>query len=372
MRETQTNPFTPTFGMVPEYLAGRERILADMRRAFEGGRGDPHLSTLLIGARGTGKTALMSCIRDEALSLGWIAASTTALPGMLDDLYEQAHMHAQHLVAPDGMRRLTSFSVGPVSAGWDVSEQGYAGNWRTRMTALTDTLAQTDTGLLITVDEVQAGLDELVQLAAVYQHFVTERRKVALVLAGLPYQVDRLISDKSVSFLRRSAQCRLERIPDADVALALRKTFEGASKHIEDEAVRLCVSAIEGFAFMLQLVGYRAWIEGEGEGIITREHARRGIAGAQLDMEEYILASTYRELSDGDVRFLEAMLDDAHESRLSDIARRMGVTAGYASKYKTRLLAAGVVGERARGVVAYDIPGMREYVAERQGERTTR
>lgn len=358
----QRNPFTPTFGATPIYLAGREHILNDLRQAFEDGYGNPHLSTILIGARGTGKTALMSCARDAALETGWVHAGTTALPGMLEDLYEQAVAASRHLVSQDAARRLTSLSVGPISAGWEDRGDSYRGNWRTRMTLLLDQLAECDTGLLITVDEVQAGLNELVQLAAVYQHFVTERRKVALVMAGLPYHVHRLVSDKSVSFLRRSVQHQLGRIADADVSLALRKTVEAGDRQIAEDAVSLATEAIEGFAFMLQLVGYRTWLEAGDEGVLTADHARAGIRGARLDMEQYVLSSTYRELSPGDVRFVEAMCEDTRESRLADIAARMGVSSGYAAKYKTRLLAAGVIGERGRGSCGFDIPGFRDYV----------
>ncbi len=363
------NPFTPTFGTVPAYLAGRQDVLTNMRQAFADGYGNPNLSTILIGARGTGKTALMSCIRDEALGAGWVTASTTALPGMLEDIYEQATMSAQHLVEHPSSQRLTSLTLGPVSAGWEHDQAPMQGNWRTRMSLLLDQLSLHDTGLLITVDEVHADQDELVRLAAVYQHFVTERRKVALVMAGLPYHVHRLVSDKSASFLRRSTQHQLGRIPSADVGFALRQTMLSEGKHAEDEAIDLCTKAIEGFAFMLQLVGYRTWAEaGESETIKTM-HALRGIRGARQDMEDYILASTYRELSRGDLRFVESMAQDPTESRLSVIASRMGVSNGYASKYKTRLLAAGVIGERARGIVGFDIPGFREYVLARKDER---
>lgn len=220
------NPFTPTFGMVPAYLAGRQDVLDNMRQAFIDRYGNPNLSTILIGARGTGKTALMSCIRDEAIEAGWISASSTALPGMLEDIYEQASISSQHLVGQPSSRQLTSLSVGPVSAGWERSEVPRQGNWRTRMSLLLDQLAHHGTGLIITVDEVRADLDELIQLAAVYQHFVSERRQVALVMAGLPYHVHALVTNKSVSFLRRSVQHQLGRIPSADVSLALRKTIQ--------------------------------------------------------------------------------------------------------------------------------------------------
>ena len=62
-----SNPFTPTFGIVPPYLAGREVFLLEMQRALQDGPGNPNLSTLLIGPRGSGKTALLSCVAEEAL-----------------------------------------------------------------------------------------------------------------------------------------------------------------------------------------------------------------------------------------------------------------------------------------------------------------
>jgi len=358
------NPFTPAFGTNPYILAGRDAILDDMREAFINGPGDPNLSTLIIGARGTGKTALMSRIRTIAIEEGWLAVGTTALPGMLDDLYEQSVQASEHLIASKSSRKLSSVSVGPVSAGWE-HESKTAGNWRTRMGKLLDQLEEHGTGLLMTVDEVQEGLDELVLLAATYQHFVTEGRKVALVMAGLPYHVDRLISNKSVSFLRRSAQRRIGHIGSSDVEEALTQTIVDAGKDITPEATELCVQAIAGFAYMLQLVGYRTWNAGRDDAILGLDSATRGILLARRDMEDHVLSATYRELSAKDIAFLEAMLPDKQYSRMSTIAERMGVTTGYAAKYKSRLLALGIICEQGKGLVAFDMPGLRSYVEAR-------
>ncbi len=57
---------------------------------------------------------------------------------------------------------------------------------------------------------------------------------------------------------------------------------------------------------MPQLVGYRTWEESGESTLVITMHALRGIHDAQQDMEEYILASTYRELSRGDLRFVQA------------------------------------------------------------------
>lgn len=52
--EYSKNPFTPTFGSVPPFLAGREHILRDINRGFINGPGDPNLSTF-YGRKGNGQ-----------------------------------------------------------------------------------------------------------------------------------------------------------------------------------------------------------------------------------------------------------------------------------------------------------------------------
>lgn len=150
------NPFTPVFGITPLVLAGRDGLLNDMANAFESGLGDPNLSTLIVGARGTGKTALLARIRDIAQQRGWIAVDVTAIDGLLADIEEQTAANAEHILALDGEAHLASIGVGPVSAAWALDKRP-EGNWRTRMTRLIDQLAAADAGPLITVDEVRAG-----------------------------------------------------------------------------------------------------------------------------------------------------------------------------------------------------------------------
>ena len=50
---------------------------------------------------------------------------------------------------------------------------------------------------------------------------------------------------------------------------------------------------------------------------------------------------------------------------VSEIASRMGVASNYASQYKRRLLGDGVIGERERGLVGFDIPAFREFLSQK-------
>lgn len=359
------NPFTPSFGKVPPFMAGRTQIVTDILQAFENGAGDPNLSTIFVGSRGTGKTALLFHLSNEAQARGWVRVNVSAVPGMLEDILERANEAARHLVEDEPRAHLTAVNVSQlVGLEWKY-EPAEAGNWRTRMNRLLDKLNAQGVGLLVTVDEVNPDLDEMVQLASVYQHFVGEDRKVALFMAGLPSKVLSLLRNDSVSFLRRSCQHRLGRISDAEVQDALRMTVEEGGRSIAPDALLAAVEAIEGFPYMMQLVGHRMWSQHPDQPDISLEDARVGIAMARRDFAERVLDATFYDLSRGDVRMLEAMLRDPVASRTADLAQRMGESSSYVSTYKRRLVEQGVIAERGRGVVAFELPGFREYLAER-------
>lgn len=361
-----TNPFTPTFGIVPPYLAGRNSVLADIRKAFINWPGDPNRSSIFIGPRGSGKTALLSCVGDVARQEGWIITDTIAGEGMLEDIFQRTLAVATEHISPKERTHLTGVTLGSfLGLTWS-SESPEKSNWRSRMSELLTELNNREIGLLITVDEVRADITEMIQLASVYQLFLRENLKIAMVMAGLPFHVNQLISNESVSFLRRARQHYLGTIADSDIRFAFRKTVESAGKTIREDALDMAVAASGGFPYMMQLVGYSIWEESETDPEIDTVHAERGIRRARDDFRAGVLDSTFRELSKGDRKFLYAMLQDREYSSLSDIARRIGKTTGYASTYKNRLILAGVIEEQPGNTFAIAIPSFREYLIEKK------
>lgn len=357
----QENPFTPTFGEVPAHMAGRATLINDLKRAFSSSRRHPNLTTVITGARGSDKTALLSLACEEAEQRSWIAVRTVAIPGMLDDILISARRKAAHLI-PSKSARVTGVEVGQV-LGVEWEHAGEPTNWRNEMTSLLEQLDETETGLLIAVDEVQPKLAEMVQLAAIYQLFVTEGRKIALLMAGLPHNMLALETDKTVSFLRRAQKCQLGRIEDFEVEDAMRRTVEESGRTIAPNALERAAKAAGGFPFMMQLVGFRMWDQSPEQTEITSSDADAGIRLANKEMREGIVRATYESLSPVDKVFLHAMLPDENVSAISDIAQRIGKTHSYATQYKNRLLGQGVI-EEAPGGVRFQLPLMREYVAD--------
>lgn len=361
----EENPFTPSFGEIPLHLAGRSEIIRSFQRAFESQGRRPELTTIFSGARGTGKTSLTAYLADCAEQSGWISVRTTALPGMMEDIEIQLQRKASHLLDPHPSLSLNQVGIPDVlSFGLSPSTQAPS-NWRSRIEDALEQLAESGTGLLIVIDEVDPSLDEMIQTAAIYQQFVIDKRKVSLVMAGLPHNTSTLITNKTVSFLRRSNQIYLQRIEDYEIERALARTIADGNRRIDPAALRLASSAIKGFPFMLQLVGYHAWDENPQEDTINLESARNAIEIAQREMGSRIFAATFAELSPEDVRFLCAMLDDDGDSAIADITRRLDRSSSQVAQYRRRLIDAGIIGRRTRGVVGFDLPFFREYLQER-------
>ena len=360
------NPFTPVFGCIPPYMAGREQVVGDIAASFDRDVVDPNWCTVFVGARGTGKTALLSLLSRKAEERGWVAANVSCEMEMLDDILEQTIHSADAFVERAGSVRLKSLSLGGVvGAEWEYRDAS-SGNWRTRMTSVLSALNEQGIGLLITVDEVKGNVPDMIQLASVYQHFVREGRKVSLLMAGLPSHVSALVSNESTSFLRRAQTRKLGGVADGEVLVAFRRTIEQAGRSIDGDALDAAVDFIDGFPYMMQLVGYHSWAMNPAADVVSCRDVEDGMVLARAEFEDSVLNATYRELSDGDVAFLQAMLPDGERpSSLASIAQRTGKSRATVRVYKARLVEQGIIADERRGYVVFELPGFRTYLAEK-------
>ena len=353
------NPFTPAFGSEPLFLAGREQIISDILTGLENGPGDPNRASILSGPRGSGKTVLLTKIANEASRIGWVSANVTAASGMLEKILEQIEHNGGEFLPAKAKKRLSeihAFGIG--FSVENVPER--KSSWRLQMSKYLDLFAEHQIGVLITVDEIDANQKEMIKLVADFQHFVRERREVALLMAGLPGKTLRMIQDKDISFVRRAFQHKLDLIAIADVKTAIRKTVESSGREIGNGALDMAAAYTKGFPFLIQLVGYHTWRQSPERKGITIEDVESGIECSEEYMERMILDTTVRELSEKDLEFLLAMLPDSAESKMNDITERMGVTTSLAGQYRLRLIKQGVIEEYGRGRVQTTMPLIKE------------
>lgn len=362
MNVQKGNPFTPTFGCVPIELAGREEVLTEILEGLDNAPGDPNRASIFIGARGTGKTVLLASIAERAEAEGWISANVTAREGMLDEILVQIKRKASHILELETESRITELKV--KGSGFSREIKKRQTTWRSELTELVEALNESHTGLLMTVDEASVSVEELRILVDVFQHLVRERRDVALMVAGLPHNISLLLDDDALSFMRRGFKHSMDAISQNDVAYAMRETVEGSGRKIEPEALEMAARAAQGYAFLIQLIGYHMWRQDLASDVITKEAVERAIEYAERDMEASVLGPTLRDLSDREKEFLEAMLKDEDESSLADIAARMGIDSNNASQIRKRIIERGVIAPRGRGKVGFEMPMLRSYLAD--------
>lgn len=362
------NPFTPVVGKVPLYLAGRESIIDDVETALSGSGNDPAIISLLVGARGTGKTTLLSYFADEAESNGWVTARVTCVAGMLDDILVRTRRSVRHLADTQPSRKIKSIGVGNLASLELEQSIPEPTNWRAQVEDILDALEESGTGLLVTIDEVTPSVAEMETLVSAFQHFIDEGKKIALIMAGLPYGVTSLLSGKSTSFLRRAARYELEALSNYEVEEALVRTMEEGGKSFFPDALNVAIEAIHGFPFMLQLVGYRAWRMAGDADIVDAKSVDSAVSVARKELEQRVYEAVWFELSEADKSFLAAMAEDAVATRQSELVARLKKSSGHVSRYKKRMLQQGIIQERSRGLLEFCLPGFKEYFLERLAE----
>ena len=176
------NPFTPGFGLTPPVLAMQGTPVEDFAEALEGTRPAGHRSVLISGARGVGKTVLLSQFHDVAEEVGWeVIALHTSSDSLADELRGRA-VHALRDLDPEARdSRVTSGSISALGAGASLGREisdRYEGE-DVPLAVLLDRLAALASlrggGLLVLLDEVQSADPDQVHVITQHMQDLAQR-----------------------------------------------------------------------------------------------------------------------------------------------------------------------------------------------------
>lgn len=369
------NPFHASFGASPPLLVGRDDVLEDFIEALEDGPGSAGRATLYTGARGAGKTVVLNAVEDLARQRGWLVISETATPGFVGRITQQHLPRLLRDFDPDAVHRRLTGVTAPLNIGgltWDAAEAHVVqAGLRNQIELLTDLLAENQTGVLITLDEIhQNQIEELRELATAVQHGFRENRELAFAGAGLAASVSDVINDDVLTFLRRAERHHLGSVTQADVERGFREPIEATGRSIGPEALKVMVEGSRGYPFLLQLVGAQTWRLNPDVPEITVEDASHGVARARRRLGSLVHEPALSAASDVDKTFLLAMAQDDGPSKMADVQERLGVDVNYASQYRLRLIAAELIHAVGRGYVDFALPYLREYLREQSATQT--
>lgn len=358
------NPFRPTAGATPPEVIGRSGLLDEFEYGLRLGSGAPGLLSIFTGARGIGKTVMLGSAHDVAREHGWAVVAETATGTFMGRIGEKMRRLIQELGdQPDTRRHLTGVSLAGFSVTTQLSPERQV-EWWELGESLLKLLDGRGTGLLITVDEIHAAdRAELAQLAANVQHFIQDRLPIALIFAGLPSAVSDLLNEGVATFLRRADKIDLHAAAIRDVERSFTETFATAGITISPDLIHKAAAATGGYPFLIQLAGYFLWREAENHnGALSPAAVDRAITAAIRRNERVVIEAALAAASAKDIEFLHAMAVDDGPSTAADLVQRTGSRPTLVAKYRTRLLAAGLVESTGHGKVDYAIPGLREYL----------
>jgi hypothetical protein len=383
------NPYRPGAGRRPPLLAGRESTLEAFevirRRAEEFGEGDR--SWVLNGLRGVGKTVLLNELLARANERQWITAkveagATTALSVALSQALVRSMRTATGRHPEKRLRRLLgvlkAFSLkvdpsGALGVGVDVEPlTGFADTGRfsedlaTLFEVLGETARELGVGVLILVDELQEASSE--ELAAINTavHEIGQHDAplpVTFVGAGLPSLPAQLAD--ATSYAERLYDYRSIGLLDprsAEEALTVPARERGVDW--EGAGLLSALSTAGGYPYFLQSIGKHVWDNARRSPIST-EDVEIGLGEARREVDDGLYRSRWERATPAQRDLLRALAEigGAEPAAVADIARHMGkARTSDISVARIELIKKGLVYAPERGLLAFTVPGMHEFI----------
>ncbi len=300
----KTNPFHPTSGAAPPYLAGRKEDLNVFQGCLDC-MADPNNAAngpmVLFGPRGNGKTALMRHMASSAAVQG---AQVVKLE--ISELKTPEKL-AKHLTALANQSKSISTSetrlVGgtagvPGFAATEGSIETHREHLEPSLTRALGTLGRKP--CLILIDEAHTlPLDTGRELLNAEQSARSRGASLQLILAGTPNLQDAL-SDMNATFWSRLDNRRrpLGLLPRADSLDAIAKPMRTS---IADEAADLIMKETDGYPYFLQMMGRSLWDAGHPtRKPITADAVRQAIPDFARSKSGYYI-DRLRDLERGDL-----------------------------------------------------------------------
>ncbi len=374
------NPFSPGYGQPPPYLAGRDELINSTIEALRRGPGRGDYHRLLIGPRGTGKTAVMNVITGHAASEhGAVVLRWTAGSRPLDEAVDAGHA--------DAIKRLRGRwrRVGPVDASATIGVPGVASATASRrqhrqpragtftqLDELARVAARQHRSVIIWIDEAHsASDDEIRTLASVMQELANvQQLPISLEAAGLPETRNRWIN--AASFLERQPFTTLGRLDDSDTAAAIEIPVREHGRQIDLDAVELLVAASKGHPYTVQLMAFNAWEAADGH-TIDWAAAQRGVDQGVAVLREQLFIGRWRLLTPSQRRYAHAAaaVEDRRTGDISSaaIARHLGTTTKALSKQRDELIRTHqLLVDDGRDRLSFGQPGLGAWIREQGSE----
>jgi hypothetical protein len=386
-KEQSENPFRPGNGVLPAYLAGRERPLAE----FDAFVADPHplhANWTVTGLRGTGKTVLVETAAARAEAAGWLtlerelgerhrddARLAEAIEQDVDALLRRCGLAAaleQSVARGARLLRPARISVAGVSFRPEpLTARAPADRMRDALVRLSDALADAGrAGALLLYDEAHLLADDRSReryplssfLAALGGVQRTGEPRVRVVLTGLPTLSVNLKRARTYAerMFRHVVLANLER---GDAWDALTIPLARTSRRFNPIVVGEIVEATGGYPYFLQFFGAYIWRSVPAAEVTTA--AYRAIEPGLLhELDLAFFDDRFQVATPAEQAVLIAMAREHGRVDLKTIRESL-VAAPAIAELVSRLIDRGLLFRETRGAYDFALPLFRAYLRRR-------
>ena len=376
------NPYTPGAGDRPRALVGRSDQLAladSVRTQIEAGYSANSL--VYVGLRGVGKTVLLKEIADRLGAAGWyapylelrrgltvdvaLAAAAERFAGQLRPGAKLTRKVKQFLQRGGGLQVLGN--GGQVGAGR--SSPSYDDLAKV-LTALGEAASLDGLGIALIVDELQAvSLSSLGALVHLVQD-LRDRLPFAFIGAGLPHLPSYIA--KAATYTERFRYEPTDNLHTREARAAVTEPADQEKVGWDEGALKRIVTIADGYPYFLQLYAFEAWEAAARGGkitSITAAHVRTAEPTARRQIQTGIYGARFDGATETERRYLFAMAElmeaEGGRVRSGDVAGALERDLSAVSPTRDALIRKGLIDAPDHGLLAFSIPGFRQYVVSR-------
>ncbi len=381
-----TNPYSPGAGSPPPELAGRNKLLEQVRIAIARIRlGKAAKSVLMVGLRGVGKTVLLDRMRADAEEFGAYtlrieAPENRSLPALLAPqlrlvLLRLSRVEAAKNLAHRGLRALAGFAkalkvkYSDIEVGLDFDpEPGLAdnGDLEVDLTVLLEEVGlaarKADTAVVIFIDELQyLDNDQFAALISALHRCAQSSLPLTVVGAGLPQL--RGLAGNAKSYAERLFDYpMIGALTPAEAELAIVKPANDENVNFTPEAVAEIVSVTRGYPYFLQEWGKHAWDVAEQSPITLCDVSVASVE-AIAAMDESFFRVRFDRLTPAEKKYLRAMAElGPGPHRSGDIAQMLRKSVNSLGPVRQSLITKGMIWSPSHGDTAFTVPLFDEFM----------
>lgn len=370
----RANPFTPDFGQQPPLLAGRDDICGHLRLSLKSGASNPDFTSIVLGVRGSGKTALVhsvaQAVKGEGWPVLWVSSGRRGAIDLIRAAIDEAELpNAKSGKPPQNAkerrwwRNLTGVNAFGFGLNWRRPGRPGAGSddpIEYRLRDMAERAKARGVGVLLCMDELQAAdLPEMRTVGDAIQRVTKlESLPLAFLGAGLGDMRFGLLADQQSTFLQRCARAEIGLLAPESVIAGLRVPVENADGSISNDALTAAASRGPLLPFHLQLVGRKMWeIAGAPLKEIDLFAVETAFGLARADMEAKVYEPAWFALPDSEQAVLaflaraegrcgvvELRATGLQRRTIQDACRRLA-HRGYVTHAEQDIQAAGLIPE---------------------------